>query len=95
VKSFKELVAEAELELSTKSCETMELETAMRWAARAMARYIAFRKTGDVQHLLHAEDHRHEALEHGAMVGGSTLERVHGLLDTARSSCIANARSVP
>lgn len=93
MRPFKDMVDEAALEISTKGRETIEFETAMKWAARAMACYIAFRSTGEARTLLDAEDYRHEAIEHGAMVGSSTLEQVHGLLDTARSACIAKVRT--
>jgi hypothetical protein len=92
MKSFQELVNEASLEIATKSRETIEMETAYKWAARAMASYMRFQKTGSTFLLFDAEDYRHEALEHAAMAGASVLNQVHKVLDVTRGACMVQVR---
>jgi hypothetical protein len=56
-------------EVLHKTDRTINIETAYKWAARAVVAYIQFTKTESFEWLLRAEDYRHEALEHAALVG--------------------------
>lgn len=68
----------AATEVNAKSVKELELETAEKWASRAIACYNKYRETQDIAWRLRAEDYHHEALEHAALVkdGGSTVARL-------------------
>ncbi len=53
-------------ELDYKSKEQIERETALKWAARAIAAYRLFIETGDHTYMWDAVDYHHEAVEHAA-----------------------------
>ena len=65
---WNELRAAAE-EVQTKSSAEIDRDTARKWADRAIASYGLYGQTGELDRLLAAEDHKHEALEHAAQVG--------------------------
>lgn len=89
--------AEAYEEVSLKSEEQIELETAENWAARAVACYVrAAKELGSrddlfgekyMEWFIRAEDFKHEALEHGAQVGdgGATVKELEVLILEAKS----------
>lgn len=60
--------------------------TTKTWSRRAIVAYNKFKKTGDQDAFLAAEEHRHEALEHAALVGdeGNTVARTQRYMDNAR-----------
>lgn len=60
-------VQTATRELSVKSLARIQRETALTWAARAVAAYGFFQRTRVTQWLLDAEEYAHEALEHAAL----------------------------
>jgi hypothetical protein len=65
-----ELVAayeRARAELTDKTLDMVQRETAFAWAGRALASYEFFRTTGDWRWLLDAHEYAHEALEHAAL----------------------------
>jgi hypothetical protein len=68
----------ARQEVAKKSDRQIELETAQKWAARALACFERAAKTSGaaaVEWKRRAEDYRHEALEHAALMqdGGKTV----------------------
>ena len=62
------------------------IETAERWAKRAIAAYAIGRREGDAKMILRAESYRREALEHASQVGdcGKTVCRLQRSIDKAR-----------
>ena len=56
------------LEVTGKSDSQISVETAYKWAQRAVVAYSQFAKTGEIEWLIRAEDYRHEALEHASLV---------------------------
>lgn len=73
----RDTVKEAITEISTKSHEMIEFETASKWAARAVAAHKMYRETGDLQWLRLSTEFCHEAIEHAACAGA-------GMADVAR-----------
>lgn len=71
-------------EVSSKSEAAIEHETALKWAARALACRRRYAETGAVKWLLRAESYRHEAIEHGALAGARTLRSVEQALALTR-----------
>jgi hypothetical protein len=61
-------IAEAELELRTKTAAEIETQTAYKWGSRALAALRLSRETGDQRWLLRYEEYLHEAIEHAAQV---------------------------
>lgn len=60
------------------SDEDLEKDTAVKWAARSIACCVAFAKSKDRKWLVRANDYKHEALEHAALVKdkGATVNEV-------------------
>jgi hypothetical protein len=73
------LILESAAELQAKSEQDIELETAIRWGARAIAAY-------EMGNFLSGEDYFHEALEHAALVGdlGESVGRIQQQVDPVR-----------
>ncbi len=69
-------LAEARVELSKKSREQIDLETAVKWGARAVAAFEVYRRSGDVRWFGVAVEYAHEAREHAANGPPGTLERI-------------------
>ena len=65
-------------EVQAKSEPQIEVETAYKWASRALACYQLYRATRDLAWFLRAEQYRHEAFEHAAVAGdeGHTLQSI-------------------
>jgi hypothetical protein len=80
----------ASRELTHKSCATLHQETALTWAARAVAAYRFYRTdTARLQWLLDAEAYAHEALEHAALSGDAEiLSYVSIALQSARAAVV-------
>lgn len=70
----------ARAELSSKSCEQIEGETAAKWACRAVVAYEAFVQTGDRSYFASYAVHAHEALEHAAEAGPGTVDAIRNEL---------------
>jgi hypothetical protein len=82
-------LAEAHKEVAAKSDKTIERETAKKWTARAAACYERAAETtgaARTKWLLRADDYKHEALEHGALVGdrGRTVGKIERELEVLR-----------
>lgn len=69
-------------EVQQKSAEQIEQETAYKWASRAIACDMLYKQTGLLHWLLRAEDMKHEALEHAAVVmdRGATVRTLQDVL---------------
>jgi len=89
--SFNILAALAEV--SSKSAEEIEAETAYKWASRAVAYYWLWRRRGDLNYRLRAESARHEAGEHaaGADRSGAELRKIEDELDAYFAAIDAGA----
>jgi hypothetical protein len=61
-----EQIDEARREILNKSKVQIEEETAVKWAARAIAAYILFAETRDPSFLFDAVEYHHEAVEHAS-----------------------------
>lgn len=69
-------VEEAIKELSEKSLNDIQIETAWKWASRAAASYQNSLEAKGKDRLLYwsiGEEYYHEALEHAALVDGTAL----------------------
>ena len=77
-----ERVESAFAELQGKSKETIDLETALVWGARAVAAWRVYQTTNRSNFLRDAIEYRHEALEHAAGGPRGTLEHVQDELRT-------------
>jgi hypothetical protein len=62
----REEIEEARRELLSKSKAQIEEETAVKWAARAIAAYSIFAESGDLEVFADATEYHHEALEHAS-----------------------------
>jgi hypothetical protein len=73
-------------EVLTKTDKLINVETAYKWAQRAVVAYVQFGKVGQIEWLLRAEDYRHEALEHAALVGdgGELTNLLESSMDSVR-----------
>lgn len=77
-----------EKDITEKSLADIQKETAWTWASRAAACYEKLAKTGDWKWKTDAEEYRHEAVEHAALIGDShphVLEEIHKSLEKYRS----------
>ena len=54
-------------EISEKTDSTIQVETAYKWASRAVVCYRLYKGTGKLKWLQQAEDYRHEAIEHASL----------------------------
>jgi hypothetical protein len=59
-------IEEARRELVSKSKAQIEEETAVKWAARAIAAYSIFEESGSLEVFADATEYHHEALEHAS-----------------------------
>lgn len=76
-------------DVSEKSLADIQRETAWTWASRAAACYEKLAKTGDWKWKTDAEEYRHEAVEHAALIGDShphVLEEIHKSLEKYRNA---------
>lgn len=75
-------VDEALTELQTKTPQQIEIETAFKWAGRAIAARRIYRTTDDLKFRDLSIEYAHEAQEHAAAVGdrGATLQTVEAAL---------------
>jgi DhnA family fructose-bisphosphate aldolase class Ia len=64
-------IQQAQREIGLKSKVDIEMETAIRWGARAVAAYYQYASTGDTRWLVEATEYASEATEHAAGVSGS------------------------
>lgn len=76
---------EARSELRTKSKAQIELETANKWTARAIAAYELASQTGLFFWIVDAHLYEHEAIEHAAEAGPAQLVAVRTAIDKAKA----------
>jgi hypothetical protein len=75
-------------DISEKSLSDIQRDTAWTWASRAAACYEKLAKTGDWKWKTDAEEYRHEAVEHAALIGDThphVLEEIHKALEKYRN----------
>lgn len=74
-------------EVTQKTEQQVEEETAYKWASRAIACYLLYRRTAKVDWLLQGDSYRHEAIEHAALVKdeGQVLRIVMQKMEQYRS----------
>lgn len=60
-------------EVTAKSESQIQIETAYKWAARAIACYRLYGRTGLLHWLTRAEEYKHEAIEHAAVAEDSCV----------------------
>jgi hypothetical protein len=77
-----ERIEAARADLSAKSKEQIETETAATWGARAVVAYDYYLSSHDLVWLVLAIEYRHEALEHAAGGPPGTLEQIQEELNT-------------
>jgi hypothetical protein len=86
------LTQEAIDEIRAKTDKIINVETAYKWAGRAVASYLEFNRTEGVEWLFRAEDYRHEAIEHAALVGdgGELLKMLEEQIEPYRPDYCKN-----
>lgn len=84
-------------ELRAKSITVIQTETAATWHDRAGAAYLLYIAYGQLQWLLDAEEYRHEAIEHAALVSpalvASVIESLAGARENARQFSVTKGHS--
>jgi hypothetical protein len=77
-------------EIQQKSLTEIQRETAEKWCARSLAAYMLFHEHGDTTWYLDAEEYRHEALEHAALIedDGATFREVMSVVNKARAEAM-------
>ena len=72
-------------EVLAKSDADLELETAIKWAARSVACFKLFDETNDYKWLLRADSYQQEAIEHAALVrdGGQSAGEIENAINEA------------
>lgn len=78
----------AKKEVQAKKETEIEVETAYKWASRAIACFELHKETELIKWLLKGEDYRHEALEHAALAkdGGDTLNAIEKEIEKHRTT---------
>jgi hypothetical protein len=76
-------VEEALKEVQEKTEQQVEIDTAYKWGARAIACFQLYKQTGKMKWYIQAMDYRHESIEHAslAMDMGKTLKEVETEID--------------
>lgn len=90
--SVRATIGSALREVTSKSEAAIERETAMKWAARALACQKRYDETGALRWLLRAESYRHEAIEHAALAGTGVLRSVRQSLASLTRARLSTAR---
>jgi len=73
-------IEQAKSELRTKTIRDINYETALQWAARALAARSLYQETRNPNLMLDAREYVHEALEHAALVSSQAVAWVETLL---------------
>jgi len=60
-------VRKAMVEISEKTMQDLQRETAFTWLGRCVATFTRFAETSDLQDLCDAEEFGHEAIEHASL----------------------------
>jgi len=64
---------QARADVTTRSLGNIQKETAITWAARAVACLVLYRETHEPKWFSDAEEYYHEAVEHAALSGDDEL----------------------
>lgn len=74
-------------EVTTKSESQIQIETAYKWASRAIICYRLFVESSDLKLFAQAVDYHHEAIEHAASAEDDcrTLRRIEAVLSKEAS----------
>jgi hypothetical protein len=82
-------IAEARHEILNSSSQAIEMSTATKWAARAIAAYRLASDEGDLTRFAEACDFHHEAVEHASGVSPLFLANIVGTLGEVQAKTIA------
>jgi hypothetical protein len=74
---------EARDELQDKTCGQIEFETAVKWAARAVAAMELYRATGHERWLMLCAEYGSEAIEHAGAAGDGYADAMRSELHAA------------
>ena len=87
----------AKKEVQEKEEEEIEVETAYKWASRAIACFKLHAETKLVMWLIKGEDYRHEALEHAALAKdrGKTLNAIEDEIEKNRTTLDEDVEAEP
>lgn len=87
-------ILDAVAEFQSKTEKDIERETAIKWGARALAAYMLFEENFELDWLLRAEDHYHEAMEHAALIfdHGETARQIQLDIQPARKRALKWAK---
>lgn len=84
-------------DISTKNLAEIQEDTAWTWASRAAACYEKLKETGDWKWKTDAEEYRHEAVEHAALIGDThptVLKEIHDALEDYRIEAQKEAKEI-
>ena len=83
-------IVEAHADLLRKTEKEIEVETAIKWGARAIAAFELFQEQEAIKYFIWGEDLFHEALEHAALAKdyGRTLESLQAQVEPVRMSAL-------
>jgi len=84
-------------DIELKSLAQIQEETAWTWASRAAAAYKKLEETGDWKWKTDAEEYRHEAVEHAALIGDThptVLTEIHDALEEYRKEAQESAEEI-
>lgn len=78
-------------EISEKTDSDIQIETAFKWASRAIVCYRLYKGTGKIAWLQRAEDYKHEAIEHASLAADDfkTLKTVAVELEMESSLAVS------
>lgn len=84
-------------DIESKSLAQIQEDTAWTWASRAAACYKKLAETGDWKWKTDAEEYRHEAVEHAALIGDTNptvLNEIHEALEEYRNEAQEKAEEI-
>jgi hypothetical protein len=84
-------------DIDSKTLPEIQEETAWTWASRAAACYEKLKETGDWKWKTDAEEYRHEAVEHAALIGDThptVLQEIHDALEEYRVEAQKEAEEI-
>jgi hypothetical protein len=84
-------------DISSKTLAQIQEDTAWTWASRAAACYEKLKETGDWKWKTDAEEYRHEAVEHAALIGDTrptVLQEIHDALEKYRTKAQKEAEAM-
>lgn len=84
-------------DITEKTLAEIQEDTAWTWASRAAACYEKLKETGDWKWKTDAEEYRHEAVEHAALIGDThptVLQEIHDALEEYRKEAQKEAEEI-